>query len=150
MLKAGDKVLFQQDSIRIDPGRPYVKQVAIPAGVDEHDLRASLSAEGRELVAYSPVRLEPEPMPKRSLPPPAPKDIKTVEELYLAGLRIEQFHDPAREPEPYWEEALHRDPGDARVNTALGIRELKQGEVRRGRAAFPRGAGAAHGQLHVT
>ncbi len=25
------------------------------------------------------------------------------------------------EPDPYWEEALKRDPGDVRVNTALGI-----------------------------
>ena len=81
---------------------------------------------GKELIAYSPVRLEPTPMPKSVEPPPVPKDIATVEELYLAGQRIEQFHDPGREPEPYWEEALRRDPGDARVNTALGIRQLKQ------------------------
>ena len=126
LLKAGNKILFQQDNVPIDPGRPYVKQVAIPSGLDEHELRASLSAEGRELIAYSPVRLESEPRPEAVTLPPGPKDIKTVEELYLVGLRLEQFHDPAREPEPYWEEALRRDPGDARVNTALGIRELKQ------------------------
>jgi tetratricopeptide (TPR) repeat protein len=126
LLKAGDQVLLQQDKVRIDPGRPYVKQVSIPSGLDEHALRASLSDDGKELIAYSPVRLESEPMPKPVTPPPDPKDIKTGEELYLAGLRIEQFHDPGREPEPYWEEALRRDPGDARVNTALGIRELKE------------------------
>ncbi len=126
LLQAGDKVLFQQDKVRIDPGRPYVKEVRIPSGLDEHDLRASISADGRELIAYSPVRVESEPMPNAVAPPPDPKEIRTVEELYLAGLRIEQFHDPGREPEPYWEEALRRDPGDARVNTALGIRELKE------------------------
>ena len=125
-LKAGDKILLEQE-ISINPGKPFVKSVSIPAGVDEHDLRASLSVDGKELVAYSPVRLQPATMPEEVVTsPPAPADIKTVEELYLAGQRIEQFHDPAYKPEPYWEEALRRDPGDARVNTSLGIRRLKQ------------------------
>ena len=52
------------------------------------------------------------------------------------GLKIEQFHDPALDPEPYWEEALKRDPGDARVNTALGIRELKQARFADAEAHF--------------
>jgi tetratricopeptide (TPR) repeat protein len=124
-LQAGAKILLKQE-ISIDPGKPFVKSVPVPASVDEHDLCASLSADGRELVAYTPVRLQPATMPEAVTPPSAPADIKTVEELYLAGQRIEQFHDPAREPEPYWEEALRRDPGDARVNTSLGIRQLKE------------------------
>ena len=61
----------------------------------------------------------------RSLPA-ALADLKTNEELYLAGLKVEQFHDPSLDPDPFWEEALKRDPGDARVNSALGIRRLKQ------------------------
>ncbi len=125
MLKAGDTILFQERTA-IDPGRPFVQRVSLPAGLDAHDLRASLSADGRELVAYSPVRLKSEPMPDPVRPPGAPADIKTVEQLYLAGQRIEQFHAPGQSPEPYWDEALRRDPGDARVNTALGIRRLKQ------------------------
>jgi len=138
LLKAGDKVLLEEQ-IAINPAKPFVKQVSIPAGVDEYDLRASLSADGNELVAYSPIRRKlgstgqwPVPSADSSAPPtpvaqpPVPADLKTVEELYLVGQRLEQFHDAAREPEPYWEEALRRDPGDARVNTALGLRQLKQ------------------------
>jgi tetratricopeptide (TPR) repeat protein len=64
------------------------------------------------------------PEPERRPPPPA--EIKTNDELYLTGLRIEQFHDPYLDPEPYWEEALKRDPGDARVHKSLGIRLYKQ------------------------
>jgi tetratricopeptide (TPR) repeat protein len=125
LLKAGDKVLLQEN-VAISPGKPYVKQVPLAPGVDEHDLRASISAGGKELVSYSPIRLKPEPMPKSVAPPPPPQEIKTNEELYLTGLRIEQFHDPNLDPEPYWEEALRRDPGDARVNTALGITWFKK------------------------
>ncbi len=126
-LKAGEKVLLQEQA-EINPANPYLKQVSLPAGLDEHDLRASLSVDGKELVAYSPVRLKSEAMPEPVEPPPPPEKIKTNEELYLTGLRIEQFHNPALEPDPYWEEALRRDPGDVRVNTALGIAYIKRGK----------------------
>jgi tetratricopeptide (TPR) repeat protein len=119
--------IFLQEDISISPGKPYTKQISIPAGMDLHEIYAYLFADGRELVSYSPVRLTPMEMPEAVVPPPPPAEIKTVEELYLAGQRIEQFHAPgAASPEPYWEEALRRDPGDARVNTALGIRQLKE------------------------
>ena len=64
LLKAGQKILLQE-TIAINPGKPYLKQLPLPAGVDEHDLVASISDGGRELVSYSPVRLQPQP------PPPA-------------------------------------------------------------------------------
>ena len=120
LLKAGDKVLLEE-TIAIDPGKPYVKQVALPAGIDEHDLVASLSDGDKELVTYSPVRLTPEPKPPVVASPPAPQDVKSSDELYLIGLRAQQFHDPNIDPLLYWEEVLRRDPGDTRVNTVLGI-----------------------------
>ena len=125
LLTAGDKILLDEKTA-ISPGKAFVKKIAVPAGVDEHDLRASLSVDGRELVAYTPIKLKPEPMPKAVTPPLEPKDIKTNEELYLAGQRIDQFHNPSLEPDPYWEEALKRDPGDARVNTSLAINYIKR------------------------
>jgi tetratricopeptide (TPR) repeat protein len=126
LVKAGDQILLHEHSVAIDPGHPFLIEISVPIDSDPSAWHASLSEGGRELIAYSPVRLESKPMPKPVVPPPAPGDIQTVEELYLAGLRIEQFHDPAHDPEAYWKEALRRDPGDARVNTALGIREFKQ------------------------
>ncbi len=119
-LRAGQKVLLQE-TVAINPGKPYIKQVAVPAGIDEHDLVASISDGGKELVSYSPIRLTPEPFPPVVTPPPAPADVSSNEELYLIGLRAQQFHDPTIDPMPYWEEALRRDPGDSRVNTVLGI-----------------------------
>ncbi len=119
-LMAGNQVLMQA-TVAIDPGKPFVRDVPVPAGIDEHDLVASLSVQGKELVSYSPVRLTPEPRPKPYASPKPPSQIKSQEELYLVGLRASQFHSPSVNPELYWEEALRRDPGDSRVNTALGI-----------------------------
>jgi tetratricopeptide (TPR) repeat protein len=126
-LKLKDQVLLSE-KIAISPDRSFVKTVGLPAGTDEHDLRAAIEAGGRELVAYSPVRLQPEKMPSPVVPPPAPSAIKTNEELYLTGLRMEQFHAPGdADPNAYWQEALRRDPGDIRVNTVLGIDAIKAG-----------------------
>jgi tetratricopeptide (TPR) repeat protein len=117
-------VLFERQ-VAIDPGHPFVGRIAVPAGVDEHDVRASLLADGRELVAYSPIRLTPFPMPARVTPPPPPAQIADNEELDLAGQRIDQFHDPAHDPEIYWREALRRDPGDVRAHEDLGLVDLR-------------------------
>lgn len=138
ILQAREKVLLKE-RIAIAPDKAYVKEVALPAGVREEDLRASLSAGGRQLVAYTPVKRAPEPMPEPVKPPPPPDRIETVEELYLTGQRLDQFHSPAFEPYPYYEEALRRDPGDSRVNTALGILYAKRGMYEKAEEHLRRG-----------
>ena len=123
-LKAGSKVLYEE-KISINPGKPYAKKVALPAGLDEHDLRASISAGGHELVVYSPVRLEATPRPIGTTNPGAPAKIENDEELFLTGQRIDQFHNPNLDADPYWEEALRRDSGNIAANTGMGLLNLR-------------------------
>lgn len=124
-LTAGNQVLFREKAA-IDPAKPFLKTVSMPAGVEAHDLRAVMTVNGKELIGYSPARLGPAVIPEPVKGPPPPKEIKTIEELWLAGQRLEQFHNAELDPEAYWEEALQRDGSDARVNTSMGIRRLKQ------------------------
>ncbi len=127
ILTAGDRIIFRR-IINIGPDKPFSKEVALSPGVREKDLRVSLlSSTNEELITYKPVEKEGTPMPKPVESPPAPEDIKTIEELYLTGLRLDQFHSAALEPYPFYEEALKRDPLDSRVNTELGILYLKRG-----------------------
>jgi tetratricopeptide (TPR) repeat protein len=122
-----DKVLLKEQTA-ISPAKPWVREIAFPTGADEHDLRAVLSDDGRELISYSPVRPGNEATPSSVLAPYAPPaQIATTEELYLTGLHAEQFHSPNADPLTYWNEALRRDPGDIRVNTAMGIDCLRAG-----------------------
>ena len=44
-LKAGNKVILEEQ-VAINPGKPYAKVLAVPAGTDEYGLRASISAGG--------------------------------------------------------------------------------------------------------
>jgi tetratricopeptide (TPR) repeat protein len=126
LLEASARTLLRE-SIRIAPESPFVREVHLPKNTPLDQVRAALLAsDGHELVSYSPLFLPPARMPEPVVPPP-PQDVCTNEELYLAGLRLEQFHSPAQEPYPYYEEALRRDPGDARANTALGILYCRRG-----------------------
>jgi tetratricopeptide (TPR) repeat protein len=130
ILKLDGKIVFQE-RIDIGPDRPYVKEIQITPDVKEENLEVLLfTSENSELISYKPLKKAGAPMPKPVETPSPPEKIKTNEELYLTGLRLEQFHNPALEPYPYYEEALRRDPDDYRVNTALGILYCKRGMFR--------------------
>jgi tetratricopeptide (TPR) repeat protein len=60
--------------------------------------------------------------------PPAPSEIASQDELFLTGEHLEQYRHSTRSPETYWNEALRRDPDDARCRTAMGRRALLRGE----------------------
>ncbi|MFB3905350.1 MAG: DUF5107 domain-containing protein [Acidobacteriota bacterium] len=127
LLLAGGKTIFEK-VVDIGPGKPFRQEVPVPAGVHETDLRVVLrSGDGRELITYQPFARKNPPLPYPVKAPAAPTDIKTTEELYLTGLRVEQIHNPTVDPLRYYLEAVRRDPGDSRANTALGINYLKRG-----------------------
>ncbi len=124
-LQAGDKILAKEQ-ISINPGKPYSGQVYIPAGMDGQTIRASLTSEGQELISYSPVKLTPITKPVGYTDAPKPGKIENIEELFLAGQRIDQFHNPTLDADSYWEEVLKRDSGNVAANTGMGIVMLKK------------------------
>jgi len=128
VLKAGDKMIFEQN-IDISPSNPFLKEISLPAGVKENDLMVCLlSAENEELIRYKPVKKNYNPnLPQVVKAPPAPEDFETIEELYLAGLRLQQIHNPSLDPHAYYQEVLKRDPGDSRVNTILAVDYNRRG-----------------------
>ena len=127
VLYASGKIIFEE-TVDIDPGHPYLKEVNVPAGTKETDLKAILeTAKGVELVSYQPEDADEMPMPEVAKPPRPPAEIETIEELYFTGQRLEQFYNPSFKPDPYYREALVRDPGDYRVNIAVGLMNLRAG-----------------------
>ncbi|MHC4462494.1 MAG: DUF5107 domain-containing protein, partial [Planctomycetota bacterium] len=127
LLMVGDKLILEQQ-IDIGPDEPFTQEVTVPPGTKKEDLKVSLlSSSNATLITYQPVqrRYKPE-LPEVVKAPPPPKDMGTIEELYLTGLRLEQIHNPRVDPYTYYEEALRRDPGDSRTNTILGINYTKR------------------------
>jgi tetratricopeptide (TPR) repeat protein len=126
VLSAGDQTLLETTA-DILPGVPFIFNLNIARQTVSHTLRV-FTADGKELIAWT-TQGEPtcEPIPAPATEPPAPEEIQTNEELYITGLHLEQYHHATRNPEPYWEEALRRDPMDSRCNTALGTLLLRRG-----------------------
>lgn len=62
-----------------------------------------------------------------ALEPPPPAAVESVELLYLIGRHLQQYRHATRSPEPYWDEALRRDPGHAASHVGLAARRYDQG-----------------------
>lgn len=137
-----DGVEHFSQQVDVGPGQPFAKAVDIPAGTAAADLQASLiTSEGQTLIAYQPVKKEYNPdLPETVEPPVPPADIETVEELYLTGLRIKQFHNARLDPMDYFRAALERDPGDIRTNIQVGLDYKKRGMADRAAAHFRKAA----------
>lgn len=69
------------------------------------------------------------PRPEPATEPAPPEQIGSVDELYVTGLHLDQYRHATRSPEPYWLEALRRDPGDARTHVALAARRMRDGRL---------------------
>ncbi|MFO7937853.1 MAG: DUF5107 domain-containing protein [Kiritimatiellia bacterium] len=129
LLENGNPV-FTEKKVAIDPDSPWCKTLKIPADIRDQALTGRLlDKDGKVILAYTPVPEDPhDPLPSKVANPKPPTDYTSVEELYLTGLRLDQFHNGLIDPVPYYEQALKLDPAYSAANIALGIRLAKNGE----------------------
>ncbi|WP_340020227.1 DUF5107 domain-containing protein [Paenibacillus sp. FSL H3-0457] len=124
----GPTTVYLHERCNISPTELY--KSSFPwSGQDEwHQLKLSVrTAEGKVLVAYQPERSEIQEVPDPATPLPLPSEIRTNEQLYLAGLHLEQYRHATYEPEPYYLEGLKRDATDIRLNITYGTLLLRRG-----------------------
>lgn len=118
----------------LQPESPTTIALPLPEKATEWALE--LEANDEVFLRYAPSETQPAPEPVEATEPPAPEEIASIEELYLTGLHLEQYRHATRSPEPYWHEALRRDPQDSRVNNALGRTHLRRGEFAQAESYF--------------
>jgi tetratricopeptide (TPR) repeat protein len=135
-LTAGGEPLAQW-TVDLDPERPFLETVELPAGTREEDLRlAVLRADGVEALGYQPAGPGAAPALEPACPVQPPADLPSCEQLYLTAQHLEQYRHATVEPMPYYQEALRREPGDSRCSTALGLLLLKRGRFREAEGHF--------------
>lgn len=101
------------------------------------DLTAILKNEnGNTLVSWSPSSVEVGDIPEPAKAAKQPKEIESVEQLFLRGLHLEQYRHATYNPTDYYLEALSREPGDVRCNNAMGLWYLKRAKFEKALAYF--------------
>ena len=114
------------DTADVSPEKAYVYEATLDVG--DAPMLVITDTNGVEILSYQPVkRGSKQPIDPRK-PALPPKEIQTVEELYLNGIHLRQYKHFAYCPEDYFREGLNRDPGDIRCNKAMGDYYLARGQ----------------------
>ena len=69
-----------------------------------------LDANGAEIASYAERQYDAYGMPEVITDMPSAKTLANADELYRAGVHVDQYRDPATKPDAYWQEGLARDP----------------------------------------
>ena len=103
-VKCGDKIIFST-VCTLSP--EVCAEFEIP-NMPEY-LTVSAASDGEIIGEYTEKNFDKFNMPDVITDMPSAADMNSAEELYLAGVHVAQYRDPAVEPDSYWKEALKRD-----------------------------------------
>lgn len=92
--------------------------------------------QGKTLVEFQENKFEEKEIPKAATAALLPKDIESVEELFLNGLHLEQYRHATYDPIDYYEEGLIREPGNVQCNNAMGLLLLRRGQFKKAETYF--------------
>lgn len=124
----GRKRTYLKEVVALSPTDTFKSVLNMDEDDQAHDLKLTVrDAKGTLLIAYQPAKPSIEQVPDAAKPLQEPAELKTNEQLYLAGLHLEQYRHATFEPEDYYLEGLKRDPSDSRINVAYGTLLLRRG-----------------------
>lgn len=125
-LSKNDQTLFA-DCAELSPVKVY--DAAFDFSYDTLDgcTISVTDTHGNLLVSYTETKQELEPTPEPAEALLAPEKLKSLEELYLAALHLEQYRHATFSPDDYYLEGLRRDPSDIRLNNGYGMLQFRRG-----------------------
>lgn len=131
-VKEGNKSLYN-DTIKLNP----TESVELIAIKDADSVDIVIEYDGKT-VRFNKDMVNKFDIPSPATPCPPPEDCKTIEELYLYGLHIEQYRHATRLPESYYLEGLKQDESDIRINNAYGMLLMRRGQIKESIPYFER------------
>lgn len=114
------------EAVDVSPEAVWVKTIDVN-GDTLDNLKLDFVKNGRTVLSWMAEPDEIRPIPDAAEAALLPAQIKTVEQLYLTGLHLEQYRHATYSPVDYYEEGLRRDPDDVRCNNALGLWYIRKG-----------------------
>lgn len=126
-LTDGDISLLEEKT-DLSPLKTFSKTLLIKNLQRDKLLLKVTDSKAHLLISYQPSEKKQMTIPEPAKAIESPSEIKTTEELFLAGLHLEQYRHATYSPVDYFKEALKRDPSDIRCNNGLGLWYLKHGQ----------------------
>ncbi|MDQ3398821.1 MAG: DUF5107 domain-containing protein, partial [Deinococcota bacterium] len=137
LLNQGQQLIAK--ALQLSPETAFTESLQLPEGTIPQDLTLQVLDDAdaeNVLVSYTPLPDEKPDVPAPATPARPPQEIESNEELFLNGLHLEQYRHATYPPEPYYEEALRRDPNDSRCNNALGLLLFRRGKFAEAEPCF--------------
>lgn len=107
-VRQGEKILLEE-TVTLAPAAPVTLAWTRPEGF----VSISVTSQGRTIASYQEEKPDNLKKPPVKDPMPVATEVASADELYLAGVHVEQYRDPAVMPDAYWLEALKRNPNHA-------------------------------------
>jgi tetratricopeptide (TPR) repeat protein len=127
-----DESVLVEEQADVSPAASWRKTAAVPEGTGLTDLSISVLPEGdAEPVVWRKAPDRNAPFPETYQDPRDPSEYETAQDLFFAGLRLEQFGNTNYGFMNYYEAALDKDPDHFLTNTQLGQVWLKRKEYAR-------------------
>lgn len=104
-ISCGGKAVLSE-AVTLNAAEPVCLSWQRPAGL----VSLRITAGGRTLASYTEEKPDNLKKPPVKDPMPLAAEVRSADELYLAGVHVEQYRDPAVMPDAYWLEGLKRDP----------------------------------------
>ncbi len=109
--------ILYKETLDMSPREYVVKRIPVDS-MENWEL--IVSKEGKKLLSCEPYSPQDDEIPSPAQAIPAPQEIETNEQLFLAATHLEQYRHATYSPEDYYMEGLRRDASDIRLNNGYG------------------------------
>ena len=137
LLTRGSHV-YIDEAVTISPEESFSTIVACGDAKPEDLKLVALDEKGHVMISYKADAPKIKPLPDKAIAAKSPKEISSVEQLFLTGHHLEQYHHATYNPMDYYEEALRRDDTDIRTNNAVGLLLMRKGQFAEAKPYFER------------
>lgn len=125
-VSAKNKIIYKCKT-DLSPKKCFISEFALTENLT--DCTISVKHDGNTLVDYKVYKPELKPIPQPAEYMKKPQEMKSTEDLYLAGIHLEQYRHATFEPSDYYLEGLRRDSSDIRINNAYGLLLFRRGHI---------------------
>ena len=130
ILKSDDGTSYYNKVVTLSPEEVLTETVACPRVSFSEltlDILKTFVYGERSVLQWHAEPDEVRPIPDSAEAALPPVECKTVDQLYLTGLHLEQYRHATWSALDYYEEALRRDPNDVRCLNQMGLWFLRRG-----------------------